>query len=149
MVAPRRAQQRALALCASAPRRVKGLLGLLSLAALLFVLVQQLSCVALSIKASARVHAQAFRAISRAPLSFFETTPTGRILARFGNDMNVVDTMLMKSLNQSGSQFCVLIVVFVMNACLVPWLVVFSLPLFVVCTRRPPHRAPPCPCPPS
>ena len=122
---------------------------LLSLAALLFVLVQQLSCVALSIKASARVHAQAFRAISRAPLSFFETTPTGRILARFGNDMNVVDTMLMKSLNQSGSQFCVLIVVFVMNACLVPWLVVFSLPLFVVCTRRPPHRAPPCTCPPS
>ena len=113
---------------------------LLSLGALIFVLVQQLSCVTLSINASARVHAHAFRAISRAPISFFETTPTGRILARFGNDMNVVDTMLMKSLNQSGSQFCVLIVVFIMNACLVPWLVAISLPLIVVCTRHTPHR---------
>lgn len=113
---------------------------LLSLGALIFVLVQQLSCVTLSINASARVHAHAFRAISRAPISFFETTPTGRILARFGNDMNVVDTMLMKSLNQSGSQFCVLIVVFIMNACLVPWLVAISLPLIVVCTRPTPQR---------
>ena len=132
---------------------------LLSLGALIFVLVQQLSCVTLSINASARVHAHAFRAISRAPISFFETTPTGRILARFGNDMNVVDTMLMKSLNQSGSQFCVLIVVFIMNACLVPWLVAISLPLFVVCTRTTPPQPsrhppptdtplPPSPCPP-
>jgi ATP-binding cassette, subfamily C (CFTR/MRP), member 1 len=127
---------------------------LLSLGALIFVLVQQLSCVTLSINASARVHAHAFRAISRAPISFFETTPTGRILARFGNDMNVVDTMLMKSLNQSGSQFCVLIVVFIMNACLVPWLVAISLPLIVVCTRPTPQRTaiaptPATPLPPS
>ena len=123
---------------------------LLSLGALIFVLVQQLSCVTLSINASARVHAHAFRAISRAPISFFETTPTGRILARFGNDMNVVDTMLMKSLNQSGSQFCVLIVVFIMNACLVPWLVAISLPLIVVCTRpTPPRTAIATPLPPS
>ena len=78
------------------------------------------------------MHAKAFRAIVRAPLAFFETTPTGRILARFGNDMNVVDTMLMNSLNSSGSQLCVLLVVFVMNACLVPWLAPISIPLFVL-----------------
>ena len=109
-----------------------GVYALLSLGALVCVLCQQLACVALAIGASSSVHAKAFGAIMRAPLSFFETTPTGRILARFGNDMNVVDTMLMNSLNSSGSQLCVLLVVFVMNACLVPWLAPISFPLFLL-----------------
>ena len=34
----------------------------------------------------------------------FKTTPPGRILARFGNDMGVVDKMLMAALNASGGQ---------------------------------------------
>ena len=46
--------------------------------------------------------------------------------------MSVVDTMLMNSLNSSGSQLCMLLVVFVMNACLVPWLAPISLPLFAL-----------------
>jgi ATP-binding cassette subfamily C (CFTR/MRP) protein 1 len=109
-----------------------GVYALLSFGAIVCVLAQQLSCVALAVGASSRVHAKAFRAVVRAPLAFFETTPTGRILARFGNDMNVVDTMLMNSLNSSGSQLCVLLVVFVMNACLVPWLAPISVPLFLL-----------------
>jgi hypothetical protein len=51
-----------------------------------------------------------------------------------------------------SAQFCVLIVVFIMNACLVPWLVAISLPLTVVCTRPTPQRtaiAPTFPPPPS
>ena len=34
----------------------------------------------------------------------FKMTPPGRILARFGNDMGVVDKMLMAALNASGGQ---------------------------------------------
>lgn len=48
------------------------------------------------------------------------------------SQMSVVDTMLMRSLNSSGSQLCMLLVVFVMNACLVPWLAPICLPLFAL-----------------
>ena len=68
----------------------------------------------------------------RAPLAYFEVTPPGRILARFGNDINVVDAMLMTSLNASGGQLAVLASVFALCAILVPWLAPLTLPLFVV-----------------
>lgn len=77
-----------------------GVYAALSLGAVIIVLVQQLSCVRAAVSASAAVHADAFRAVIRAPMRFFETTPTGRLLARFGNDMSVIDTNLMNSLNQ-------------------------------------------------
>ena len=108
---------------------------LFSLVAVIFLLAEQLACVRAAVSASARVHALAFRAVSRAPISFFETTPTGRILARFGNDTQVVDTMLMNSLNTSATQLMLLLVVFVMNATLVPALAPISIPLVLVYWR--------------
>ncbi|KAK7240498.1 ABC transporter [Aureococcus anophagefferens] len=50
-----------------------------------------LAAVNASAVASAEVHGLAFDAVVRAPLAYFEVTPPGRILARFGNDINVVD----------------------------------------------------------
>ena len=40
--------------------------------------------------------------------------------------------MLMNSLNQSGSQLCLLLLVFALNAALVPFLAPISLPLFLL-----------------
>jgi ABC-type multidrug transport system fused ATPase/permease subunit len=96
-----------------------------------FVVANQLAAVNASAVASAEVHGLAFDAVVRAPLAYFEVTPPGRILARFGNDINVVDAMLMTSLNASGGQLAVLASVFVLCAILVPWLAPLTLPLFV------------------
>ncbi|KAH8074024.1 ATPase [Aureococcus anophagefferens] len=77
-----------------------------------FVVANQLAAVNASAVASAEVHGLAFDAVVRAPLAYFEVTPPGRILARFGNDINVVDAMLMTSLNASGGQLAVLASIF-------------------------------------
>lgn len=46
---------------------------------------------ALCIVIARRLHRELFVGISHAPLSFFDQTPSGRILARFSKDIDVVD----------------------------------------------------------
>ncbi|XP_038050343.1 multidrug resistance-associated protein 5-like isoform X2 [Patiria miniata] len=46
------------------------------------------------IRASTRIHDSLLRKIMRCPMSFFDTTPLGRILNRFSKDMDEVDLLL-------------------------------------------------------
>jgi ABC-type multidrug transport system fused ATPase/permease subunit len=50
------------------------------------------------LRSSRHLHDQAFNALMRSPLSFFELTPTGRILNLFSRDVFVVDEVLIQSL---------------------------------------------------
>ncbi|KAK8865675.1 hypothetical protein IAR55_000820 [Kwoniella newhampshirensis] len=47
-----------------------------------------------ALKASKHLHDQSFGALMRSPLSFFELTPTGRILNLFSRDIFVIDEIL-------------------------------------------------------
>ncbi|XP_069753243.1 ATP-binding cassette sub-family C member 5 isoform X4 [Narcine bancroftii] len=47
-----------------------------------------------TLRASSRLHDELFRKILRAPMKFFDITPSGRILNRFSKDMDEVDTRL-------------------------------------------------------
>ncbi|SCU83099.1 LADA_0C09604g1_1 [Lachancea dasiensis] len=47
-----------------------------------------------SIRASAKLHDAMAQAVLKSPMSFFETTPVGRIINRFSSDMNSVDDNL-------------------------------------------------------
>ena len=76
-----------------------------------------------SIEASRKLHEKMAYAIFRSPMSFFETTPSGRILNRFSSDIYRVDEVLARTFNMlfvnSARAFYTLI------------LVVVSTPIFV------------------
>ncbi|KAL8939767.1 MAG: hypothetical protein Q9216_003181 [Gyalolechia sp. 2 TL-2023] len=52
-----------------------------------------------SIEASRKLHEKMAYAVFRSPMSFFETTPTGRILNRFSSDIYRVDEVLARTFN--------------------------------------------------
>jgi ATP-binding cassette subfamily C (CFTR/MRP) protein 1 len=51
-----------------------------------------------ALRSSKQLHDQSFQALMRSPLSFFELTPTGRILNLFTRDIFVVDEVLVMAL---------------------------------------------------
>lgn len=52
-----------------------------------------------SIEASRKLHERMAIAIFRSPMSFFDTTPTGRILNRFSSDIYKIDEVLARTFN--------------------------------------------------
>lgn len=53
-------------------------------------LMPRLGCLIASIS----LHKTILFGIMRAPIAFFDTTPTGRILSRFSKDIDVIDTKI-------------------------------------------------------
>ncbi|TKX20097.1 Metal resistance protein YCF1 [Elsinoe australis] len=67
--------------------------------ALLVVIQTLILWIFCSIEASRKMHERMAFAIFRSPMSFFETTPTGRILNRFSSDIYRVDEVLARTFN--------------------------------------------------
>jgi len=55
-------------------------------------------------KAAIVLHDRAFTNLLRAPISFFESTPVGRVLNRFSRDQDTIDTSLMQSVQMMSYQ---------------------------------------------
>jgi ABC-type multidrug transport system fused ATPase/permease subunit len=52
------------------------------------------------VKVSSSMHGAALKAVMNAPISFFDVTPTGRLLNRFSSDFQIIDEELSQTLTQ-------------------------------------------------
>ncbi|KAL8158488.1 hypothetical protein V2J09_000025 [Rumex salicifolius] len=63
----------------------------LGLCSLMFLLIRYLSTVTLGLQSSRSMFSQLLTSLFRAPMSFYDSTPLGRILSRVSSDLSIVD----------------------------------------------------------
>ncbi|XP_055925768.1 multidrug resistance-associated protein 1-like [Argiope bruennichi] len=71
-----------------------GIYGLLGFGQGLSTLIATIIMAIASTRASVRFHQDMLWSIMRSPMAFFDTTPLGRILNRFGRDIDIVDVAI-------------------------------------------------------
>lgn len=64
-----------------------------------FLLLVAITLAYMCVTASTVLHEKLLGNLLRLPLTFFETTPLGRIVNRFSKDIDVIDTMIPRSLS--------------------------------------------------
>ncbi|XP_063262505.1 ATP-binding cassette sub-family C member 2 [Prinia subflava] len=115
-----------------------GVFGALGIAQGLFLLFATTLSARGCMRASRLMHQQLLSNILRAPMSFFDTTPTGRIVNRFAKDIFTVDETIPMSFRSWLSCFMAIISTLVVICLATPFFAVVIVPLsifycFVLC----------------
>ncbi|KAK1604894.1 hypothetical protein QYE76_028567 [Lolium multiflorum] len=108
---------------------------IIGVSTMLFLLSRSLSVVVLGIETSRSLFSQLLNSLFRAPMSFFDSTPLGRVLSRVSSDLSIVDLdvpfAFMFSLSASLNAYSNLGVLAV-----VTWEVLFvSVPMIILAIR--------------
>ena len=82
--------------------------------------------------ASKTIHRKTITTVMHAPMSFFETTPLGRIINRFSKDIDTVDNTVSDSLRMLLMTLANVIGSFVLIAIIIPWFLVAVAVILVV-----------------
>nr|XP_033797358.1 multidrug resistance-associated protein 9-like isoform X2 [Geotrypetes seraphini] len=77
-----------------------------------------------TLKASSTLHDEVFYKILRSPMSFFDTTPTGRIMNRFSKDMDELDVRLPFQAENFLHQFFMVLCILIIIAVVFPFLLI-------------------------
>ncbi|XP_033725267.1 LOW QUALITY PROTEIN: multidrug resistance-associated protein 1-like [Pecten maximus] len=84
------------------------------------------------VRASGKFHSSMLECILRSPMSFYDTTPTGRILNRFSSDLDVIDDRLPRTFRLLLYFSCNLLVTFIVIGMQTPEFLIAILPSGVV-----------------
>ncbi|KAK7032834.1 oligomycin resistance ATP-dependent permease YOR1 [Favolaschia claudopus] len=74
--------------------------------------------------ASQNLHKQALTRVMHAPMSFFETTPLGRIMHRFTKDCDTIDSTLGEALRMFSATLANIIGAIILIAIILPWFLI-------------------------
>ena len=74
--------------------------------------------------ASKSLHHKAITTTMHAPMSFFETTPLGRIMNRFAKDIDTIDNTVSDSLRMFLMTLSSILGAFVLIAVIIPWFLI-------------------------
>ena len=101
-----------------------GVYGALGLGQGLCIMIGSLMLAIFTLNAASKLHSTLLMRIMRSPMSFFETTPLGRILNRFSKDVDIVDTMIPMNIRLMFNMM--------MSVSGTVVVIVFALPIFIV-----------------
>ncbi|XP_066266532.1 ATP-binding cassette sub-family C member 5-like [Branchiostoma lanceolatum] len=85
-----------------------------------------------TLRASSNLHDKVFRSVFRSPMSFFDTTPTGRILNRFSKDLDEVDVRLPLQAEMLLQNSCLLLFSIVLVSYAFPYFLIAIVPLTAI-----------------
>ncbi|XP_054162838.1 multidrug resistance-associated protein 1-like [Oppia nitens] len=98
----------------------------------IFLLISTIMLNLATLKGARILHNDMLHHIFRAPMSFFDTTPMGRILNRFSRDVDVCDTLLNMNIRMTMVQAFRAISAFAVMAIETPLILAFLLPIGLV-----------------
>jgi ABC-type multidrug transport system fused ATPase/permease subunit len=78
------------------------------------------------------LHRNAFRKVLYSPISFFNSTPLGRIINRFSKDQDSIDNQLMDSLRMLVTTFLSTISILAVISVTSPWFLIPLLPVAIL-----------------
>ncbi|XP_072483308.1 ATP-binding cassette sub-family C member 2 [Notamacropus eugenii] len=109
-----------------------GIYGTLGFAQGFFVLLASVLSAYGAVHASRSLHTQLLDNILRVPMSFFDTTPTGRIVNRFANDISTVDDTIPMSFRSWVLCFLGIISTLIMISVATPVFIAIIIPLAIL-----------------
>ncbi|THH30017.1 hypothetical protein EUX98_g4182 [Antrodiella citrinella] len=78
----------------------------------------------LTFYASRELHRRAIKRVMNAPMSFFETTPLGRIMNRFSKDIDTIDNLLGDATRMFTSTLSNIVGAIILIAIVLPWFLI-------------------------
>ncbi|XP_046577414.1 multidrug resistance-associated protein 1-like [Haliotis rubra] len=109
-----------------------GIYGVLGVAQTVFIMT--FSCVwnLRTVKAAGILHTNMLRNVLRAPMSFFDTTPTGRIVNRFSQDIHTIDTRIPSLVEHTGNTMFRVLSIIIVISYTTPIFLVVIIPLVIL-----------------
>ncbi|XP_067853075.1 ATP-binding cassette sub-family C member 5 [Heptranchias perlo] len=101
-------------------------------AVLLFKALRGYTFVKSTLRASSKLHDALFKKILRCPMTFFDTTPLGRILNRFAKDMDEVDVRLTTQTEMLIQNIILVLFCLGVVSTVFPWFLISVLPLSII-----------------
>eukprot|EP00051_Salpingoeca_urceolata_P018547 m.260888 g.260888 ORF g.260888 m.260888 type:complete len:1419 (-) comp19220_c0_seq3:108-4364(-) len=102
------------------------------MSAVLLIVVQIIRAVCYNrrvLKASSHLFERLFDTVVKAPMSFFDQTPTGRIINRFSKDLDDIDVQLPNVIEQLLQNILQIVASLILVATVLPWFLIACVPI--------------------